>query len=130
MISKCKKKEEKNKDKKENKKNIISFNRNKPDYMMREKLKRKINTKEKLNSKRKCVIVKLKMNLKEKKLKRKNRTNLIIFLCKKLKKKFLLKNRKWEIGNTKSLTDLNKLWSKIKKMKEDSDKKLKNKDFK
>lgn len=94
MISKCKKKEEKNKDKKENKRNITSFKKSKLDFMMREKLKRKINTKEKLNSKRKCVIVKLKMNLKEKKLKRKNRTNLTIFLCKKLKKKFLLKNRK------------------------------------
>ena len=130
LINKCKKKEEKKKDRKNNNRNIINFKKNKQDFMMKEKDKKKKNIKEKFNLKRKCVIVKLRINLKERKLKRKKKINLIIFLFKRSNKKSQFKNNKWEIENWKNLKDSNKLWRRMNKMKEDSDKKLKDKDLK
>lgn len=130
LINKCKKKEEKKKDRKNNNRNIINFKKNKQDFMMKERDKKKKSIKEKYNLKRKCAIVKLRINLKERKLKRKKKINLIIFLFKRSNKKSQFKNNKWEIENWKNLRDSNKLWRRMNKMKEDSDKKLKDKDLK
>ena len=130
LINKCKKKEEKKKDRKNNNRNIINFKKNKQDFMMKEKDKKKKSIKEKFNLKRKCAIAKLRINLKERKLKRKKKINLIIFLFKRSNKKSQFKNNKWEIENWKNLKDSNKLWRRMNKMKEDSDKKLKDKDLK
>lgn len=130
LINKCKKKGEKKKDRIKNWKNIISFNKNKPGFMMKDKEKRKKSIKERLNLRKKCVIDKWKMSLKERNFKRRRKINLTIFLSKKSKKKFLSNNRKWEIENWKNSKGLNKLWRKMRKMKEDSDKKLKDKELK
>lgn len=97
--------------------------------MMKDKEKRKKSIKERLNLRKKCVIDKWKMSLKERNFKRRRKINLIIFLSKKSKKKFLSNNRKWEIENWKNSKGLNKLWRKMRKMKEDSDKKLKDKEL-
>lgn len=97
--------------------------------MMKEKDRKKMSIKEKFNSKRKCVIVKSRMSPKERKFKRKKKTNLTIFLLKKLNRKFPSKNNKWEIENQKNSKDSNKLWNKMKKTKEDFDNKPKDKDL-
>jgi len=61
---------------------------------MKERDKRKKSIKEKFSFKRKCVIVKSKMSLKEKKFKRKKKISLTIFLSKKSNRKFLSRNSK------------------------------------
>lgn len=67
LTNKWRKKEERKNVNKNNKKSITNYNKSKPNSTIKDKEKKERNIKEKLNSKRKCVIDKLKINLKERK---------------------------------------------------------------
>ena len=97
--------------------------------MMREKKKRRMNTKEKSILKRKWETDRLKMNRRGKRSKKEKKTNLTTCSSKRSRKKSPLKNWKWEIVRKKSSTDSSKLWRKTKKTKEGSDNRRKDKDL-
>ena len=109
-------------------KNIKNCNRNKSKIMIKGKNKKGRSIKGKFNLKRKWGIGKLKRKIKGKNKKRKEKINLIIFLSRKLKKKLLKNNNKRGSEKRRKFKDSNKPWPKINKTKENSKKKLKEKD--
>lgn len=87
-ISKCKKKDAKNNVNKNKAKSILDFSNNKRSCMMKDKEKKKKNIKEKLNLRRKWETDKLRINIREKKLKKRRKINLITYWSLRLRKKY------------------------------------------
>jgi len=69
------------------------------------------------------------MRTRERNSKRKKKNNLIIFWFKRSKKNLLKNNKNSETGNRKRDKDFNKLWSKTNRIKEELDKKQKDKEL-
>ena len=96
LTNKCKKKEEKNKDKNIKSLNILNFNNNRPNYMMKGKNKKNLIIKKRFNSKKKWGIDKLKIKVKGKKLIKRKKMNLISYWFKKSKNKLHLRSKRLE----------------------------------
>ena len=126
-ISKWKKNAERKNGKKNKVKSTLNSNNNRPNSMMKEKKKKKKSIKEKSNSKRRWETDKSRMKIRERKLKRKKKINLINSWSQKSKRKSLSKKDKWESVNKKNSTDFKPFWRKMSKMKEDSKKKPRDK---